>query len=128
MSPIVDAVESLHRLLVASLQEDNYGTVQSDVPGIVRLFTDTIKTLEMFVDGGLDAHWTDINFPPSSNPEAQAVARRVPNVELVLHALKRSLADLLSVFNPYMRDIGLVGKDLRLAKEAAGLVEDVEMS
>lgn len=128
VSPIVDAVESLHRLLVASLQEDNYGTVQSDVPGIVRLFTDTIKTLEMFVDGGLDAHWTDINFPPSSNPEAQAVARRVPNVELVLHALKRSLADLLSVFNPYMRDIGLVGKDLRLAKEAAGLVEDVEMS
>jgi len=35
---------------------------------------------------------------------------------------------LLHVFNPYLRDIGHVGKDLRLAKEAAGLFEDVEMS
>lgn len=128
VSPIIDAIESLNRLLVASLQEDNYGTVQSDVPGVVRLFTETIKTLEAFVNGGLDAHWTDVEFPPSSNPEAQSVARRVPNVDFVLDALKRSLADLLSVFNPYLRDIGLVGKDLRLAKEAAGLVEDVEMS
>ena len=128
VSPIVDAIESLDRLLVASLQEDNYGMVQSDVPGVVGLFTETIKTLEAFINGGLDAHWTDINFPPSSNPEAQAVARQVPNVDLVLGTLKRSLADLLSVFNPYLRDIGLATKDVRLAKEAAGLVGDDDYS
>lgn len=128
VSPIIDAIESLNRLLAASLQEDNYGTVQGDVPTVVRLFTDTIKTLEAFINGGLDAHWTDVKFPLSSNPEAQAAARHVPNVDIVLDTLKRSLADLLSVFNPYMRDIGLVGKDLRLAKEAAGLFEGVEMS
>lgn len=128
-SPIVDAIESLNRLLVASLQEDSYGTVQSDVPNVVRLFTDTIKTLDALVNGGLDAHWTDVNFPSSSDPAAQMAARQVPNVELVLDALKMSLADLLTVFKPYLRDIGLVGKDLRLAKEAAGLVEgDIEIA
>ncbi|GMF72500.1 unnamed protein product [Aspergillus oryzae] len=124
LCPIVDAIESLTRLLIASLQEDQYGKVQADVPDVVRLFTNTITTLEPFIHGGLDAHWTDVNFPPSSNPEAQAEARRVPDVDLVLDTLKSSLKDLLSAFNLYLKDIGLVGKDLRLAKEAAGLIEE----
>ncbi|KAJ5610373.1 hypothetical protein N7510_007092 [Penicillium lagena] len=122
---IVDAVESLSRLLVASLAEDQYGKVQADVPAVVRLFTQTIMTLEDFVyNGGLSAHWTDVHFPPSSKPEAQAEARRVPDVELVLDTLKISLGELLTAFNPYLRDIGLEGKDLRLAKEAAGFAAE----
>lgn len=123
LCPIVDAIESLTRLLVASLAEDQFGKVQADVPAIVRLFTGTIKTLETFIHGGLDIHWTDVTFPPSSQPEAQAAARRVPDVELVLNGMKTSLADLLSAFRPYLRDIGLTGKDVRLAREAAGLEE-----
>lgn len=119
---IVDAVDSLTRLLVASLAEDQYGKVQADVPSVARLFTHTITTLEAFVhQGGLDAHWTDVSFPPSSNPEAQAEARKVPEVELVLDTLKSGLGDLLTAFKPYLPDIGLVGKDLRLAKEAIGI-------
>ncbi|KAG2420691.1 hypothetical protein HFD88_000305 [Aspergillus terreus] len=121
---IVDAIESLTQLLVASLQEDQYGKVQADVPGVVRLFTETVMTLEAFVHGGLDAHWTDVTFPPSSDSQAQAAARRVPDVELVLDTLKTSLADLLAAFSLYLKDIGLVGKDLRLAREAAGLVDE----
>ncbi|KAJ6031215.1 hypothetical protein N7540_001947 [Penicillium herquei] len=122
LTAIVDAVDSLTRLLVASLAEDQYGKVQADVPSAVRLLTDTIVSLEGFVhQGGLDAHWTDVNFPPSSNPTAQAEARRVPEVELVLDTLKSGLTDLLSAFKPYLRDIGLSSKDLRLAKEAAGI-------
>ncbi|PLN78884.1 nucleoporin protein Ndc1-Nup [Aspergillus taichungensis] len=121
---VIDAIESLTGLLVASLQEDQYGKVQADVPGVVRLFTETIMVLEPFIHGGLDAHWTDINFPPSSNPEAQAEARRIPDVDLVLYTLKNSLTTLLSAFSLYLRDIGLVGKDLRLAREAAGVAEE----
>jgi len=125
LSPIVDAIDSLACLLIASLAEDQYGRVQADVPDIVRLFTQTIVTLDAFVhQGGLDAHWTDVNFPSSTDPEAQAVARRVPEIELVLDALKSGLRDLLSSFKPYLRDIGVVGKDLRLAKEAAGVDEE----
>ncbi|EKV19713.1 Nuclear envelope protein, putative [Penicillium digitatum PHI26] len=122
LSLIVDAVESLTRLLIASLAEDPYGKVQADVPSVVRLLTRTVLTLDAFAhQGGLDAHWTDINFPPSSDPQAQAVARRIPDVEIVLSALRDGLKDLLAAFRPYLRDIGIAGKDLRLAKEAAGI-------
>ncbi|KAH3269019.1 hypothetical protein KXW23_000055 [Aspergillus fumigatus] len=124
LSSIIDAIESLTRLLIASLAEDQYGKVQSDVPRVVRLFTETITVLEPFINGGLDAHWTDVNFPPSSDPDAQAEARRVPEVDLVLDTVRSCLRDLLSAFNLYFKDIGLVGKDLRLAKEAAGLIGD----
>lgn len=121
LCPIVDAVETLTRLLVASLAEDQYGKVQADVPTIVRLFTGTIVTLEAFIHGGLEVHWTDVLFPPSSQPEAQAEARRDPGVELVLNALRTSLGDLLEAFGPYLREIGLTSKDTRLAREAAGI-------
>ncbi|KAJ6002702.1 hypothetical protein N7451_005249 [Penicillium sp. IBT 35674x] len=127
LSCIVDAIDCLTRLLIASLAEDQYGKVQADVPSVIRLLTTTIVSLEAFVhQGGLDAHWTDVNFPPSSQPEAQAEARRVPDVDLVLDTLKSGLSDLLTSFKPYLRDIGLAGKDLRLAKEAAGI--DMEES
>ncbi|KAJ5938777.1 hypothetical protein N7466_001911 [Penicillium verhagenii] len=127
LSSIVDAVDSLTRLLIASLAEDQYGKVQADVPSVIRLLTTTIMSLEAFVhQGGLDAHWTDVNFPPSSKPEAQAAARHIPDVDLVLDTLKGGLSDLLKSFKPYLRNIGLEGKDLRLAKEAAGI--DVEES
>ncbi|KAH2790188.1 hypothetical protein KXV54_008664 [Aspergillus fumigatus] len=112
--------ENVHPLLA----QDQYGKVQSDVPRVVRLFTETITVLEPFINGGLDAHWTDVNFPPSSDPDAQAEARRVPEVDLVLDTVRSCLRDLLSAFNLYFKDIGLVGKDLRLAKEAAGLIGD----
>ncbi|KAL2833393.1 nucleoporin protein Ndc1-Nup [Aspergillus cavernicola] len=124
LSSIVDAIESLTHLLIASLQEDPYGKVQADVPDIVRLLTETTMNLEQYAHGGLDIHWTDATFPPSSDPSAQAAARRVPDVELVIDSLKGSLASLLSAFKPYLKDIGLVGKDLRLAREASGVVEE----
>ncbi|KAL4927186.1 nucleoporin NDC1 [Aspergillus undulatus] len=123
LSSITNAIVSLTRLLIASLNEDPYGKVQADVPAIVRLFTETTVTLETYAHTGLDVHWTDAAFPPSSNPAAQAAARRVPDVELVTESLKSSLKNLLDAFSPYYRDIGLVGKDLRLAREAAGVEE-----
>ncbi|KAJ9354270.1 hypothetical protein DTO027B9_4896 [Paecilomyces variotii] len=121
---IIDAAESLACLFVSSLEEDPYGKVQSDFPGVVRLLADTIVTLEGFINGGLKVHWTDVTFPPSSNPEAQAEARRVPEVDAVLVSLKCSLTELLTAYKPYLSQVGLAGKDLRLAKQAAGMVEE----
>ncbi|KAJ6164156.1 nucleoporin NDC1 [Penicillium chermesinum] len=120
LSQIIDAIDSLTRLLIASLAEDTYGNVQSDVLPVVRLFTETITVVDAFVHkGGLDAHWTDVNFPPASKPEEQAKARHVPDVDLVLESLRGGLSSLLEAFQPYLRDIKLEGKDLRLANEAA---------
>ncbi|CAG8281193.1 unnamed protein product [Penicillium olsonii] len=119
---IVDAVECLTRLLIASLAEDTFGKVQADLPAAVRLLTQTILSVDAFAHhGGLDAHWTDVNFPSSSDPQAQEQARRIPDVEILLTTLRGNLNDLLTAFKPYLRDIGVAGKDLRLAKEAVGI-------
>ncbi|OJK03762.1 hypothetical protein ASPACDRAFT_111792 [Aspergillus aculeatus ATCC 16872] len=120
---IVHSIDSITGLSIKSLEEDSYGKVQADVPALIRLFTETIQTLEPFINGGLDAHWTDVDFPPSSNPEAQAQARRVPDVDLVLTTLKHSLKDILSAFNKYFTVMDLDARDLRLAEEAAGVVD-----
>jgi nucleoporin NDC1 len=124
LSPIVDAIESLTRLLTASLTEDTFGKVQTDVPAVVHLFTQTIIALQDFMNGGLDIHWTDVQFPSTSGPVAQSQARRVPEVEVVLEALKSSLAELLAAFRLYLGEVGLAGKDLRLARQAAGVDEN----
>ncbi|KAL4809039.1 nucleoporin protein Ndc1-Nup [Aspergillus unguis] len=120
---IVDAIESLTRLLIASLNEDPYGKVQADVPSVVRLFTETVVSLDQYAHVELPVHWTDASFPPSSDPATQKAARRVPDVELVIDELRNSLKSLLDAFGPYSKDVGLVGKDLRLAREAAGVEE-----
>ncbi|KAL3437676.1 nucleoporin protein Ndc1-Nup [Aspergillus tetrazonus] len=124
LSSIIDAIESITRLLIASLNEDPYGKVQADVPAIVRLFTETLTTLDTYAHVELDVHWTDAAFPPSNDPAAQAAARRVPDVELIIDSLRASLKSLLTEFSPYFKDVGLVGKELRLAKGAAGVDEE----
>lgn len=116
LAPIIDATESLTRLLIASLAEDQFGKVQADVPAVVRLFTETIMALESFTgENGLQPHWTDVDFPKFNSADA----RRVEEVDLVISALKNGLAELLAAFKLYLREVGIVGRDLRLAREAA---------
>lgn len=125
VASIVDAAESLTRFLVASLTEDQFGKVQADVAGVVKLFTQTITTIEAFVaeDGGLPVHWTDVSFPSSADPEARKAARKVEEVEVVLETMKAGLAELLAAFGLYLNDVGIKGKDLRMAREAVESVE-----
>lgn len=128
LAPIIDAIVSLTRFLVASLAEDQFGKVQADVPTVVRLFTVTITTLQTFVDSGLDLNWVDLDTipAPSTDPEQEEKrkqARKVEEVEIVLDALRGGLSELLGAFKLYLGEVGLVGKDLRLAREAAGLVD-----
>ncbi|KAH8697221.1 putative nuclear envelope protein [Talaromyces proteolyticus] len=127
ISSIADAIESVTQLLMASLVEDTLGQVQGDVTRIIGLFTDTITTLEAFIrDGGLDIHWTDVTFPSSRTPETQAKARLVPDVDIMLSILKTSLAELLGAFEKYHREVGLKSNNIRLARAAAGIVEQVD--
>lgn len=130
LSSLVDAIESIAQLLLSSLTEDSFGQVQTDVPRVISLFTNTITTLESFLSSsdaaGLDIHWSDVTFPPPNKPEAQAKARRddVVDVDILLSTLKASLADLLFAFEQYQREVGLQSKDIRLAKAAVGLQEE----
>ena len=119
---IVDAADVISRFLVASLTEDQFGKVQADVAGVIKLFTETISALEAFVsEDGLPVHWTDVDFPSeNADAETRKVARKVDDVEIVLARLKTGLSELLSAFKPYLSEVGVTTKDLRLAKEAAG--------
>ena len=123
LCPLVDAIESVTGLLVASISEDRFGKVCADVSKVVRLYTETIMTVESFAKRELNVHWTDINFPPSSQPQAQAAARRVPDVDLLLDVLKASLGKLVTTFGKYARDFKIDDDEMRRAKTAAG-VED----
>ncbi|OJD21685.1 hypothetical protein ACJ73_06973 [Blastomyces percursus] len=126
LSPIIDAVESLTRLLIASMAEDQFGKVQADIAAVVRLFTETVMALESFTSAGergLDVHWTDVDFPPAdAGMEIQKKVRRVEEVEMIKEALRGGLAELLEAFKLYLDDVGIRGKELRMAREAAGLV------
>ncbi|PGH16464.1 hypothetical protein AJ79_01795 [Helicocarpus griseus UAMH5409] len=127
LAPIIDAVESITRLLIASLAEDRFGKVQEDVASVVKLFTETIMALESFTgggEGGLDVHWTDVEFPSlvGADKEREGRARRVAEVESVKEALRGGLGELLGAFRLYLDDVGVRGKELRMAREAAGVV------
>lgn len=102
---IIDAVDAIGKLLVASLSEDPYGKVQADVPSVITLWTDTIDEVESFVRG---------EEPDGPLPE---------DIDVLLHTLRTSLKEMLDAFEPYAGDIGLDAKKLRAAKLAIGSVE-----
>lgn len=58
---IVHAIKALSKLAVCSLKEDDYGSVQGDVSKIIRTLTDTIRSIEKFVQE-LEPHWTDVSY------------------------------------------------------------------
>ncbi|KAF3491889.1 nuclear envelope protein [Arthroderma uncinatum] len=112
LAAIIDATESLKSLLIASLEEDQFGRVQADVPTVVKLFTQTITTLESFTSkDGLKPHWSDVDV-------ANQEHRSVEQVEIVITALKTGLSELLGAFSLYLNEVGVVGRDLQLAREA----------
>jgi nucleoporin NDC1 len=99
---IVDAIETLTRMLVASLSDDVYGKAISGVPDTVRTFANAITSIEDFVQKngpGLDGN--------------------LEEVEIVVERLKAGLAELLSAFQLYLSDVGLGIAELREARHAA---------
>jgi hypothetical protein len=99
---IVDSIESLTRMLVASLSDDVYGKAISGVPGAVRTMASAITSIEDFVQEngtGLDG--------------------KLEEVEIVVERLKAGLTELLSAFQLYLSDVGLGTAELRDARHAA---------
>ncbi|KAK3304630.1 nucleoporin protein Ndc1-Nup [Chaetomium strumarium] len=106
----INAAVALSQLAVHSLHEDKYGNVQRDVAAIIRALTGLAKKLDGF-KAELATHWTDVEGK-----------RECPEVEQVLEAVRDALAKLVGAFSPYARDLRLSLADVRLAREAAGLV------
>jgi nucleoporin NDC1 len=112
---IVDAIDSLTRLAVCSLQEDKYGNVQRDVKKIIQTLTLTVTKLEKFKKS-IGFHWTDVEKKQES-----------PEVDTILTALKCGLNQLIEAFGNYSEDLRLSQSEMRMAREAATVPAPQEM-
>lgn len=115
LSVIVDAIDALTSSAAASLEEDNFGTVQKDIPGLLRTLVNTTTRLESFVNG-FAVHWTDVDFP-----ETTGQGRRVEDVERVLDSLRTGLRKMVGAFGDYAVELGLGPAEMRIARDVAGL-------
>ncbi len=110
---IVDAIDALSSLTVASLKEDKFGKVAKDVAMLIQTYVKTIKALEAFV-AAVDVHWTDVEFQ----------SRKVEEVDTVLKFLKVGLNAMVKGFGEYARDLGIPEQDLATARKISGTVEN----
>ena len=104
---IVNAIESLNFLTVASLKDDSYGRVAYDVNKIMTTFLQVLDALQGFVKE-LPPHWTDIEG-----------TREVEDVTLVDTKLREGLGRMSEAFRDYAVDFRIEGSVLRRAKMAA---------
>jgi len=109
-TPLLASISSLSRLAIASLKEDEYGTVSKDVANIIRTFTAAENGIVRFVSA-LQPHWTDVEFDDD---------RKVEEVEDVLKALREGLKGLVNEFGEFADELGLGMGEIRAAKEVVG--------
>lgn len=109
---IIDAVDALSFLAVASLKEDMYGMVSKDVVVLIRTYANTITALEAFVSG-VAVHWTDVEFHD----------RKVDEVDLILASLKGGLREIIRGFGPYAGELELSEQDMNTARTVVGMTQ-----
>lgn len=110
--PIINAVVSLTSLTTASLKEDSYGKVATDIPLMIRTFIVTYQTLEQF-SATLPPHWTDVEFSDEQ--------RQTEDVKAMLGALRSGLRELVKAFGSFAMELGIEEKNIRVAKAIAGM-------
>ena len=115
LSSILDSVNALTAFALASLTEDPYGRVAPDVPLLIRAFVSVVQSIEGFV-AELTVHWTDVEFSDSD--------RTVEEVGLVVVSLKTGLKEMVGAFGMYATELGLLEKEMRIARTVAGIETD----
>ena len=115
LSPIIDSVNALTALALASLTEDIYGKVAKDIPLLIRAFVSIVQSVEGFVTN-LPADWTDVEFSESD--------RRVEEVDLVIASMKAGLKQMVDAFGKYAPELGMTEKEIKVARTVAGVESD----
>lgn len=105
---MVNAIEALSVLAVASLKEDPYGKVAYDVGGIMKTYILVLDALQRFVEG-MQPHWTDVEG-----------ARGSEDVDLVCIKLREGLRRMVDAFEPYAGDFRIEEGIIRTARMVAG--------
>lgn len=112
---IIDSVNALTALALASLTEDSYGKVAKDVKLLIQAFVSVIQSVEGFVRD-LPVHWTDVEYSDSD--------RRVEEVDLVVGSMKAGLKEMVDAFGKYATELGLTERDIKAARRVAGVEGD----
>lgn len=103
---IVDAIEIVTKMLVASLNEDDFGKVVQTVPESVKQFSRTVMMIEGYVSA-------------NSNILTAADEQELREVCIIIERLKIGLRELLAAFQVFLNDVGLGIKDLNDARRAS---------
>ncbi|KIX04619.1 uncharacterized protein Z518_05489 [Rhinocladiella mackenziei CBS 650.93] len=106
---IVDVIDSITKMLVASLSEDTYGKATPTVPETVRTFTKTLTIIDSFV-----------------LKNSQGLDGGIEEVEIITERLRSGLKELLSAFQLYLLDVGLGIAELNQAKRAVEIPQSEE--
>ena len=109
---IFHAASALAALVAHAPHEDKFGLVGKDVPEIVRALTATISRIRTFLRD-FDVHWTDVEFQDSQRWS-------VPEVELVLKALRKALEQILLAYGEFLEGQGLTRDEIIRARGCVG--------
>lgn len=110
---IVNAARALARLATASLKEDKYGRVQSDVGNMIRVYTSTLQSIKDYMQNTSE-HWTDVEFASYVHEKGRMTAE----VKEVVESLIVGLRSLINEFGEFREDLCLTTTEMRKAKEA----------
>ena len=111
---ILNAINALSLLAVASLREDSYGKVAQDVPLITRVFMGTLDAIDGFIEG-MQAHWTDVIGSKDTHSKELIALRQ---------QLRVGIRRLLDSFETYATELGLNVGEIQAAKSSAQVSAD----
>jgi nucleoporin NDC1 len=113
---------ALSHLVTASLQEDDFGVVQQELPKILEAFVTYLRALEALIDelnqAGPDAQAAVLEVVAPVNSGASRCARRCGSVRDARTALQTGLSRMVDVLGPHLgafRFPPAVAKRLQLA-------------
>ncbi|MCJ1307512.1 hypothetical protein MMC25_001158 [Agyrium rufum] len=107
---IINAIDAVTALAIASLKEDELGTVSKDIKDIMRLFVEAIENVEVFTME-LSPHWTDVKFDAE-----RPASRYVEEVALLVRHLRMGLREMVAAFRSLALDLGISSGEMRRAK------------
>ncbi|KAK9337875.1 hypothetical protein LIPSTDRAFT_102899 [Lipomyces starkeyi NRRL Y-11557] len=107
---VSDAINALSDLVVNSIIEDTFGTVQRDIPRILSEFDQTITLLESFVEKP-PLHWSDVGnkkkLVNGKNPLGTADAIELDEVDILVDDLTEAFDRIVHTFDKYLLGMGL---------------------
>ncbi|KAK9320643.1 nucleoporin protein Ndc1-Nup [Lipomyces orientalis] len=107
---VSDAISALTDLVVNSMIEDTFGTVQRDIPRILSEFDQSITIMEMFIQKP-PLHWSDVinkkKLVNGRNPVRTSDAIELDELDVLVDELTEAFDRIVHTFDKYLLGMGL---------------------